>query len=195
MHKVSGQILNIYSLYFFLRETLWGISSVDEHNNAEVEKSIAGLLQHYEFDTAFIDLTSDINVAAFFASFQGQVDDIGQILIIPTTNIENRFFDLTSELGDRPKKQKAYVILAPQQLDLKSDHFKTLTGSTWIEFKLTTKDKEKYSHSNLLSTSNDKIVKDIFDWFESHVQDKESITPEVRKYFGDKIDNLKKYRG
>ena len=56
LHKISGQTLNNYSLYMFLRTVL----------NTDNVELIGGLLQHYEFDTSFIDLTSDINVAAYF---------------------------------------------------------------------------------------------------------------------------------
>jgi hypothetical protein len=185
----TGHVSNRYSLCFFLREALREISCITQ------DESIPGLLQHYNFDTSFIDLTSDIKVAGFFASYQANIGDIGQIMIIPTQSIENRFFDLTTGLGERPKQQKSYVIIAPLEFDLKSEGFLNNTKSVWKKFKLTEEDKEIYNNPNLLSTTNDQVVVNIIDWYECHIQDNESVSKNVGAYFKSKIEGLRKYCG
>lgn len=156
-----------------------------------MDAGIAGALQHYGFDTAFIDLTSDINVAAFFAAHKRVVGATGQILIIPTEKVENQFFDLTSDFGDRPKRQKSFVIMAHPEYDLKSAQFLNDTESKWIPFRLTFEDKVKFGSSDLLQLKGDTVAGDIVDWFKTHIEFNDSISGEVRKYFTNKVTNLR----
>lgn len=187
----NGYNQNRYSLYFFLRSLQWGISNVeDQTDNIQLDASIAAALQHYGFDTAFIDLTSDINVAAFFAAHKGKVGETGQLLVIPTENIENRFFDLTKHFGDRPKRQKSFVLMAAPSDDLKSLRFLQATKSKWISFTLSMDDKDRYTTNDLLEVEGDKLADDIVDWYQSHINSNNSISESVRKYIDARVRNL-----
>src|SRR5690606_31119251 len=114
----------------------------------------------------------------------------GQLLVIPTEKIENRFFDLTKDFGHRPKRQKSFVFMARPQDDLKSHDFLESTKSKWISFTLSNEDKNKYAAADLLTLEGDNLAKDIVDWFHTHIESNYSIPPEVRKYFETKIINL-----
>lgn len=187
-----GQIGNQNSIYFFLREAIFDISCVYQRTtyDSNIDTSIAGFLQHYGFDTSFIDLTSDISVAAFFAAHEGTVGDIGQLLVLPTKPIEGGFFDLSQEFANRPKQQHSFVILAPPDFDLKSRRFQEWTNSVWIKFELTQRDKEIFTKTNLLSTINDKIADHIVDWYDTHIKANADISVNVRDYFSKAINNL-----
>jgi hypothetical protein len=190
-HLVGGQLLNPFCICHFLREAIWKIPCIDaNYDDAALDTSIAGMLQHYGLDTSFIDLTSDIRVAGFFAACKSEVGDIGQILIIPTISIENRFFDLSSEFGERPRRQNSYVILAPPQLDLKSENFITTTNSSWLTFRLTDQDKRIFSTPNLLATEDDKVVEHIVDWYDNHVKGNAELSAGTAEYFASAIENL-----
>ncbi|MCH8319250.1 MAG: FRG domain-containing protein, partial [Bacteroidetes bacterium] len=72
-----------FHLYLFLREALWNVSVVEKknHKNPFIEIAIAGVLQHYGFDTSFLDLTSNIEIAANFAAMN-KAGSQGSILVI-----------------------------------------------------------------------------------------------------------------
>jgi hypothetical protein len=90
-----------HHLYLFLREAIFCVSIVEkaDHGDPQVELSIAGLLRHYGFDTSFLDVTSDIHIAANFALCNSPGQN-GRILVInsDTLNEEktNYYFDLTT---------------------------------------------------------------------------------------------------
>jgi len=132
---------NEYSLYHFLREGLFGVSIVEKSKDTNIDTFIAGLMQHYQFDTALIDLTSDINIAAHFAC-AGDIGNVGQILTILTSSIENRYFDLTQSPGRRPQIQKSFVMSLPNGLDLKSFEFIRNYNAVWLPFTITEEDKK-----------------------------------------------------
>lgn len=190
-HLVGGQLLNPFCICHFLREAIWNIPCIDaDYDNAAIDASIAGLLQHYGLDTSFIDLTSDIRVAGFFAAHKGEVGDVGQLFIIPTKSIENRFFDLSTEFGERPRKQSSFVVWAPPALDLKIEQFITSTGSSWLKFQLTNEDKDFFSTPDLLAPQNDKVVKLIVEWYDNHIKGNNKISGGTAEYFGSAINSL-----
>lgn len=160
-------------LYRFLREALWGISVVDdkEHKNPSIELAIAGMLQHYGFDTSFLDLTSNIDIAANFASMN-KIGEKGRILVIESESLNrvrvNYYFDLTRCQGSRPKKQNSYVLWdQSRQLDLKDDNFLSTHNGQWFDFEIDKESKLNYNNQSLLSTKGDDIVYHITDWWKN----------------------------
>lgn len=191
IHLPTFEIINDFSLYLFLREALWSISIVDRQPlHPKIEESIAGLMQHYGFDTGFLDLTSDILVAAYFAA-GGKPGDIGQIMVLETQNIEDKYFDLTKLFGNRPKLQSSFVLSGTIDLDLKSNEFQKNYKPLWFQFELTEDDRKKYLNPNLLSTANDEVIPEIIGWYKSHILSNTAISPEVKTYLTDKINAYK----
>ncbi len=160
-----------FHLYLFLREALWDISVIEKknHNKPSIELAIAGFLQHYGFDTSFIDLTSNIKIAANFAAMN-KVGSQGSILVIESNSLNaeevNYYFDLTKCQGERPKKQESYVIWDQfGNLDLKDNYFLTKHNGKWFNFSLTGEDKLYFLDESLLSTEDDEIVFQINEWW------------------------------
>ena len=190
-HMQLGFQLNHFSLYFFLREAIGGISCiVDDNTSIKTDQSIAGLLQHYGFDTSFIDVTSDINVAAFFGSCDAKPDGFGQIMVLPTITMQTRFFDLSNEKANRPKKQSAYALLTSEEFDLKSHQFQQEYRSIWIKYRITKDDIGKFLFPELLSLEKDQGAELIVDWYNAHIRTNENVLPEVKIYFKKKVDLL-----
>jgi len=180
-----------YSLYHFLREGLYNISGFDElYDNPKIDEAIAGLLQHYGFDTAFLDITSDIQIAAAFAS-TGEPGTSGQVMVIASKNIENQYFDLSQLMGNRPKIQSAYALWGGPELDLKSKEFEETSGCLWFPFTLTTEDKVAFDRSEILSVKNDQVAAEILQWYELYVPTHPAISSTVASYFEKKIKALK----
>lgn len=194
-HLISTEIINNYALYFFLREQFWHISVVQKTQpDIQIDLSIASFLQHYGFDTSFVDLTSCILVAAFFASSRAKAKDQGQILVLPSEKLEGRIFDLTLEAANRPKRQKAFSIQVPEHYDLKSEGVKSILNPVWINFELTEEDKMYFDDPNLLSTKEDQVASAIIDWFETHVNGNVDIGSATKLYFERIISDLKKMK-
>ncbi len=195
-HHLTGTVQNIYSLYNFLRERLYNISVAEEHfGSPDLDKAIAGLLQHYGFDTSLIDFTSEIGVAAFFATFNSKIGNVGQIFVLPTTDIENYVFDLSLDKASRPKKQKAFALVLPQGYDLKMENLVSFRKAFSVKFQLTAEDKERFYRNDLLSVDDDNVVIDLVDWFDCHISDNTKVSDRVKKYFRTKIENLKQHCG
>jgi hypothetical protein len=191
-HLISGQIINNYGLYFFLREQFWNISVIQEIQlDIQVDLAIASFLQHYGFDTSFIDLSSDILVAAFFASNGAHVKDKGHLLVLSSKIFEGRIFDLTLESANRPKRQKGFSIHVPEGYDLKSQALKSIVKPVWIKFELTDDDKAYFDNTDLLSTKEDKVASAIIDWFDIHIYDNVEIASTTKLYFEKIIASLK----
>jgi hypothetical protein len=184
------------NLYLFLRKEFWNISIDDNsYDDSRVEIYIVGLLQHYGFDTSFIDLTSDLNVVANFCS-DSSIGSSGNILVIPTANIIEHCFDLTQCPGVRPKRQKAFTLWDFKTgLDLKNNQFLTEYVAEWINFTLSDDDKRFNNPDYFYPVKNDNVVKSIIDWYDySHIKLKldDSI---VINYLNDIITKLKNYGG
>jgi hypothetical protein len=195
-HLKIGVVQNNYSLYNFLRESLYGISVVDEYfSNPNLDKAIAGLLQHYGFDTCLIDFTSEIDVAAFFASFNSATGNEGQIFVLPTINIEDYVFDLSLDKASRPKKQKAFALVLPQDYDLKTENSLSFKKGFSIKFRLTTNDKERFYRDDLLSIAGDNVVIDIVNWFDCHIATNPQVSDRVKQYFRVKKEYLDQHCG
>jgi hypothetical protein len=181
-----------YSLYSFLTESLVHTPEVlDNNQDASIQQIIVGILQHYGFDTSFIDVTSSIDIAASFAA-TGNTGDIGKIMIIETQNIEDKYFDLTRSPGNRPKMQHAFALWGTPQLDLKGEEFAKLYNPEWFDFTLTESDKILH-RPEILSIAGDDLALVFFEWYETHVEGNLDISSETKSYFTYKIDTLKEY--
>ncbi|WP_345951291.1 FRG domain-containing protein [Mucilaginibacter sp. PAMB04274] len=190
IHLPTLEIINNYSLYLFLREALWNISIVDrKKQHPKIEESIAGLMQHYGFDTGFVDVTSDLLVAAHFAAC-GVPGDIGQIMVLETQNVADQYFDLTTLFGNRPKLQSSFVLSGTNELDLKSNEFAIDYKPKWYQFELTEYDRNRFINPELLSSSNDEVIPEIISWYDSHIANNDAISFEVKTYLTGKINAL-----
>jgi len=114
-------------------------------------------------------------------------------MLIETIAILNEYFDLTSEVGNRPKAQSSYVLWGSPELDLKSKVFIESYKVSWLDFQLTAQDELNFSDMDILSIKNDKVAQGIFDWYYCHIHDNSNIISDISEYFKKKIDNLNKY--
>ncbi|UCS95035.1 FRG domain-containing protein [Echinicola marina] len=186
---------NTFSLYYFLREAVFGLTPSDQNPDPNIELSIIGIMQHYDFDTSFFDLTSDLNIAAYFATLGSNIGDIGQLMIVSTKSIEDKYFDLSQEVANRPKTQSSFVLWGTPDLNLKSNTFTEEYGVLWRKFQVTQEDIERFRTLKVLSTKGDRIAQEIYDWYDCRIDGNTEITCETSGYFKNKIDNLKQYGG
>lgn len=155
---ISEHRTNSYSLYYFIREAVFGLSPFDPTPDPNIEKSIVGIMQHYEFDTSFFDLTSDLTVVAYFATLEAEIGHIGQLMIFLTKSIEDKYFDLSEEVANRPKTQSSFVLYGAPELNLKSPNFIKECGALWRKFQVTKEDIESFKGLEVLSTKGDRIA-------------------------------------
>ena len=179
-----------YSLYNFVRETLFDPNGLHE-DAPSIDFAIAGLMQHYGFDTAFLDVTSDVRIAATFAA-TGKVGDRGQLMVLQTEGLQDEYFDLSMLPGHRPKIQHAFALWGTGQLDLKSADFLSRYGAKWFAFTLSEQDLLTFANSDILSGAGDEVITIIVDWYDAHVRRHPQISPTVVQYFTEKIEALKK---
>ncbi|MNK81759.1 FRG domain protein [compost metagenome] len=179
------------SLYPFLKSALTESEAAVSLPN--IEFTIAAILQHYGFDTSFIDVTSSIDVAAAFAS-TGKSGEIGKIMVLETSKIEDLYFDLAAIPGNRPSAQHAFVLWGTTALDLKSEDFIRDYSAQWFEFELTDQDKKKFANENLLALSHDKVAVHILDWYASHIENNLEISNKTAVYFANIMEQLKTNR-
>ncbi len=109
-------------------------------------KEAIGFLQHYGYPTDYIDVTSDVSVAASFASSL-RAGDEGAICILPTKPLVEReaLIDLRQHsLAPRPRLQSAFAVHLPAYQDLKSPAAVEALQLTWIEFRFTEVDEARF---------------------------------------------------
>lgn len=183
---------NLYSLKYFLREALFKISVADtEYNNSLMDCSLAAAMQHYGFDTSFIDLTADLMVAAHFATSGATAGDIVSIMVMKTEKFDCQVFDLTREDAVRPRRQSGYALLLPDNLDMRSKSFLDEYNTQWLIAVVNDEDIRLYNKPELLSLEDDVYALHIIDWFEAHIENNLDITSSVKEYFKNKVDCLK----
>ena len=187
-----------HKLYLFLRESLFGISCVEtkEHGKPNIELFIAGILQHYGFDTSFLDVTSDLQIAANFASMNN-VGSAGRILVIESNSLNldntNYYFDLTKCTGLRPQRQSSYVIIDQlRNLDLKDNNFLLAHSGKWFEFELTQEDKEKFFDTSILSIENDDVAQQLNEWWNYADSAKQINSSSIKYLLSEKFKSLNK---
>lgn len=180
-----------HSLFQFLREDLYGIGAINPPDYpAQIDADLAGIFQHYGFDTCLLDLTSEIRIAASFAAM-GKPGDIGQIMILETSKIEDRYFDLQQQPGNRAAAQRGYGLLGTRALDVKSKEFSDLYQPLWLKFILTENDRIKYANNLMLDVSNDRVADAIKSWWEHVGSRDQRASDEAKNYIGNKIAQLK----
>lgn len=129
----------------------------------------AGFLQHYGMPTEFIDFTSGLDVAAFFAS-EGKLGTNGLICVLPSDIFavypeqtpEGYIVDLGDmPIGQRASKQNAYGVVLRKIKDLKDNMFVQL-GARWYEFTLTEADRGDFRvRTDLLDLDDDVLATQI----------------------------------
>jgi hypothetical protein len=109
-------------------------------------KEAVGFLQHYGYPTDYLDVTSDVSVAASFASSL-RVGDEGAICILPTKPLVEReaLIDLRQHsLAARPRLQSAFAVHLPDYPDLKAPAAVEALQLTWMEFRFTEVDEARF---------------------------------------------------
>jgi len=157
-----------------------------------------GFLQHYGFPTEYIDFTSDMTVAAFFAS-KGCIGSKGLICVTPSDILTiyqgqtslGAIVDLgDAEIGKRAHRQSAYEVLLNNEKDMKADLYRTL-GARWYEFLLTDKDmKVLGSRSDLLDTSDDILATQACGVVHEYVIDHGKLSDVAARWLADRIEPL-----
>ena len=185
-----------YTLYLFLRESLFGISCVETclNKNARIELFISGIMQHYGFDTSYLDLTSDLKVAANFAAMN-TAGSKGKILVIESNSLNddntNYYFDMTKCLGLRPQRQSSYVIFDQfRNLDLKDTNFLKTHGGKWFDFELTQEDIENFCDTSILSIENDSVASQLNEWWNYADSVKQIKSQSIKFLFNRKFKSL-----
>jgi len=196
--ELTEYIFVHYNLYLFLRESLFGISCVEEadHGKPNIELFISGILQHYGFDTSFLDVTSDLKIAANFASMNN-VGTKGRILVIESNSLNhdnsNYYFGLIKCPGLRPQRQSSYVIFDQfRNLDLKDNNFLSAHGGNWFDFKLTKEDKERFCDSSILSIENDEVAQQLNEWWNYADSAKQINSSSIKYLLIEKFKTLNK---
>jgi len=196
-YLLTGQSIHIpltyqcHSLFHFLREDLFNIGICNEEPySAQIDVELAGIFQHYGFDTCLLDLTGDINIAASFAS-TGSPGDVGQIMMLESKKIEDKYFELTAQPGNRAIRQNAYGLLGTPNLDVKSPDFSDEFEPKWFKFILTQNDKLKYTNNEMLSVTGDRVVSSIKEWWIEVGSKDLKASDEAKTYIEMKIALLK----
>jgi hypothetical protein len=118
----------------------------------------AGLLQHYEYPTRFLDFTANIATAAFFA-VQGEVGSVGLVCVLAVQKASalSAILDLTEHpRAARPRRQSGYVVSSPGFPDCKSKAAIEALGLEWFEFTLAREDQLAFgSARGLLDAHSD----------------------------------------
>lgn len=119
-----------------------------------------GFLQHYEAPTDLLDLTSDIQVAAYFAS-GGEVGAAGLLAIVPAdlgSRVELQ--DLTNHpSANRPRRQRAFTFATNRFVDIKTSEAAAELGIRWYRFTLQQSDRVAFRQRNdLLDAHSDEVA-------------------------------------
>jgi hypothetical protein len=187
-----------YNLYLFLREAIFGVSCIEtsDHGKPCIELFISGILQHYGFDTSFIDVTSNLKIAANFASMNN-IGSKGKILVIESKFINddkvNYYFDLTRCPGSRPKTQSSFVIWDQfKNLNLKDENFLLKHNGIWLDFELTKEDKEAFCDTSIRSVKNDEVSNQLNEWMNYSSFVKQIKSSMIKDLLNEKFSKLNK---
>ena len=120
-----------------------------------------GYLQHYGFPTDYIDFTSDVSVAASFAS-RVCVGDIGAVCTVPTERLKacDSLIDLRRHpLATRPRLQSAFAVHMNEYPDLKATSAIDALQLTWTKFRFTDLDAARFVPDfALLDARSDRVA-------------------------------------
>ncbi len=129
----------------------------------EIEPMLSvGFLQHYGIPTKLLDVTTDLDVAVYFAS-GGKVGDKGRVCVFPldVASQNSKVIDLRNHpKAVRPRRQSAMAFWSKQHIDIKSQDCIKELGLEWFSFELQDKDILKYhkGHHGLLDVHTDELA-------------------------------------
>jgi len=148
------------------------IEEVTSHVNVELQEILTpisnspilseGFCQHYGLPTKLIDVTSGLEVAAYFAS-GGTIGETGCICVFPVGVVSrnSKVIDLTEHsYATRAREQSAFVIHNDHHTDFKSAACIQTLDLKWFSFTLTNEDVNKYhvGKNNLLDVRADMMA-------------------------------------
>jgi hypothetical protein len=156
-----------------------------DNNYQPVIDLIGAYLQHYGFPIMYLDFTQNVNVAAFFATFNNTLGQ-GRICVIETSTLVDNgecILKLSDNNANRPRLQEAFALrMYDDKPDLKnSNHFKT----HWIEFTINESDIKEFSNPKLLSTKNDIISDLIISYLITHSSTNRNLMVWLEKLLND----------
>lgn len=145
------------------------IEQVSINVNMELQRCLeldpnlsAGFLQHYGMPTELLDLSSDLDVAAYFAS-GGGIGNTGLICVVPlsTASRNSIVVDLRYHpRAVRPRRQSAFALKHRRHIDIKDNDCISELELVWLSFELQEQDilrsREKQHH--LLDAHTDKFA-------------------------------------
>lgn len=121
----------------------------------------AGFLQHYGMPTGLLDVTSDLDIAAYFAS-GGEVGESGLFCVLPVDVVaqHSTIIDLTQHpYAERPRRQSAYALWHRTHSDIKNVDCINNLDLQWFEFTLKLADVELFrSRQDILDAHTDKVA-------------------------------------
>jgi len=164
----------IFDKFFYSDKFLFIDTKTDlEYKQLIIE--IGAWLQHYGFYLQWLDFTSEVDVAAFFASYKNNTGK-GRIWIAETQFLignNEQIFKLDKSFAKRPSIQNAYALkMEDNYPDFQNtEHFKALK----FDFDVSDEDKRIFNNKELLCTANDEISDFIIDYIELKKSNNEHI--------------------
>jgi hypothetical protein len=148
-------------------------------------------LQHYGLPSYGLNVTADLNTAAYFAS-SGDTNRVKLITVIDTKKpVQHRPLplDLSSGLfGTRPLNQQAFAILLGRRDNLKHPLVADMYGIQWYSYILTETDQLQYHTSSTFLMGSDGYLSALVPAF---VKEYESaygrIHPKLKPFYNDNI--------
>ena len=121
-----------------------------------------GFLQHYGMPTRLLDVTDDLDIAAYFAS-GGKIGERGLICVFPLDVVSRNsiVIDLRNHPGAiRPRRQSALAFWNRKYVDVKSTDCIEQLQLKWFSFELQDEDALKYheGNDNLLDAHTDPVA-------------------------------------
>jgi FRG domain len=136
------------------------VSAFQDKYGLESKEAI-GFLQHYGYPTDYIDVTSDVSVAASFASSL-RVGDEGAICTLRTKPLVEReaLIDLRQHpMAPRPRQQSAFAVHLSEYPDLKAPETVEALQLNWMEFRFTELDEARFVPDfGLLDARSDQVA-------------------------------------
>lgn len=162
-----------------LREFL-GLSQIDS----------AGFAQHYGLPTELLDLTSDTQVAGYFAS-TGKLGGKGYVAVFPTCKLakSSMLIDLRNHSSaDRPRRQSAFALFHKTHLDLKATECVAQLESVWFSFDLVDSDRSAFQHlSSILDAHTDPVAGALQLVIDSIVKKHGKLPDEIARWLSKRI--------
>jgi hypothetical protein len=121
-----------------------------------------GFMQHYGAPTEFLDLTSDLDVAGFFAC-GADAGSQGFLCVLPLSDAVQHatIVDLTNHpMAERPRRQSAYALTSAKYPDLKDRLCTKALNLKWFAFTLQQSDVDHYrgNYAHVLDATTDQFA-------------------------------------